>query len=255
MLPRHLATDEAQLTRLQREARALASLNHPHSATIHALEQDGDVRFLTLELIDGETLAERLRSAAAHRASTSCGHIDRRRTRGSARSRDHPPGAEAGQRDDYRAGLSDRTAVRKAALPSATLGRLNIRCPEARNLGGAPRSSRTSTYSPSMDATAKRDPCRVVLRLKTTLPPGNHAGVSSISSAPSRSASVSARAAPGRRRLRRPTAHPVPRTRCCRSPRTISGHCAPLATCNKNAERRATGPSPPRCLDQAAAAC
>ncbi len=62
VLPAHLSTDEAQLARLQREARALASLNHPRIATIHALEQDGEVCFLALELIDGETLAESVRA-------------------------------------------------------------------------------------------------------------------------------------------------------------------------------------------------
>ena len=47
--------------RFDREARLLASLNHPHIATVHGLEQAGDVRVLVLELVSGETLAERLR--------------------------------------------------------------------------------------------------------------------------------------------------------------------------------------------------
>ena len=48
--------------RFDREARLLASLNHPHIATVHGLEQAGDVRVLVLELVSGETLAERLRA-------------------------------------------------------------------------------------------------------------------------------------------------------------------------------------------------
>ncbi len=62
MLPEALARDPEQLARFQREARLLASINHPNIATIHGLEQSerGD-RFLILERLEGETLAERLR--------------------------------------------------------------------------------------------------------------------------------------------------------------------------------------------------
>jgi len=44
--------------RFQREARLLASLNHPNIATIHSLERDGEVEFLTMELIEGRRLGE-----------------------------------------------------------------------------------------------------------------------------------------------------------------------------------------------------
>ena len=57
-----LAADPDRALRFDREARLLASLNHPHIATVHGLEQAGDVRVLVLELVSGETLAERLRS-------------------------------------------------------------------------------------------------------------------------------------------------------------------------------------------------
>ena len=46
--------------RFEREARLLASLNHPHIATVHALEEQGGRRFLVLEYIEGETLHQRL---------------------------------------------------------------------------------------------------------------------------------------------------------------------------------------------------
>jgi serine/threonine-protein kinase len=49
-----------RLARFQREAQLLASLNHPHIAAIHGLEEAGGLRFLVLELVEGETLAERL---------------------------------------------------------------------------------------------------------------------------------------------------------------------------------------------------
>ncbi len=49
-----------RLARFQREAQLLASLNHPHIAAIHGLEEADGLRFLVLELVEGETLAERL---------------------------------------------------------------------------------------------------------------------------------------------------------------------------------------------------
>jgi serine/threonine-protein kinase len=50
--------------RLEREARALASLNHPRVAAIHGLEESGDVSFLVLEYVPGPTLADRLKRGA-----------------------------------------------------------------------------------------------------------------------------------------------------------------------------------------------
>ena len=60
-LPDLFSADPERLARFEREAKILASLNHPNIATIHGLEEaDGD-RFLVQELIDGATLADRLR--------------------------------------------------------------------------------------------------------------------------------------------------------------------------------------------------
>jgi serine/threonine protein kinase/Tol biopolymer transport system component len=50
------ARDPERLARLRREARTLASLNHPNIAAIHGLEESGDVDCLVLELVEGETL-------------------------------------------------------------------------------------------------------------------------------------------------------------------------------------------------------
>ena len=53
--------DPDTAARFDREARLLASLNHPHIATVHGLEEAGGTRFLVLELVPGVTLADRLR--------------------------------------------------------------------------------------------------------------------------------------------------------------------------------------------------
>ncbi|HXG56281.1 MAG TPA: protein kinase [Vicinamibacterales bacterium] len=54
------AEDPGRLQRFEREARLLASLNHPHIATIHGLEEAGGVRLLIMELVQGITLARRI---------------------------------------------------------------------------------------------------------------------------------------------------------------------------------------------------
>ena len=56
VLPAALASDPEHLERFQREARAVASLNHPNIVTIHSVEHVGDIQFLTMELISGESL-------------------------------------------------------------------------------------------------------------------------------------------------------------------------------------------------------
>ena len=56
VLPEEFASDPHRLERFEREARAVASLNHPHIVTIHSVEEEGDVRFLTMELIEGKSL-------------------------------------------------------------------------------------------------------------------------------------------------------------------------------------------------------
>ncbi|TDI40774.1 MAG: serine/threonine-protein kinase [Acidobacteria bacterium] len=63
VLPSLLAQDPDKLARFEREAKILASLNHPNIAVIHGLEHEDDVWYLVLELIPGETLAERIKRA------------------------------------------------------------------------------------------------------------------------------------------------------------------------------------------------
>src|SRR5437867_12429382 len=64
VLPEGFARDAERMTRFQREAQVLASLNHPNIATIHGLEESGPTRALVMELVEGPTLAERLKSGA-----------------------------------------------------------------------------------------------------------------------------------------------------------------------------------------------
>src|SRR5215468_5188240 len=52
--------DTERVARFQREARVLASLNHPNIAAIYGLEESGSRRFLVMELVPGETLAQRI---------------------------------------------------------------------------------------------------------------------------------------------------------------------------------------------------
>ena len=61
VLPESMADSPDRRGRFEREARVLASLNHPNIATLHGLEECGDHTLLEMELVPGETLAERLR--------------------------------------------------------------------------------------------------------------------------------------------------------------------------------------------------
>ena len=64
VLPEALSQDVDRLARLKREAQVLASLNHPHIASIYGVEESGPTLCLVLELVEGDTLAERLRRGA-----------------------------------------------------------------------------------------------------------------------------------------------------------------------------------------------
>ena len=60
MLPDVFASDPERLARFEREAKALASLNHPNIGAIYGLEKTADTLALVLELVEGPTLADRI---------------------------------------------------------------------------------------------------------------------------------------------------------------------------------------------------
>jgi Tol biopolymer transport system component len=76
-LPAEFAQDPERLARFDREARLLASLSHPNVGAIYGLEDVGGRRYLVLELIEGETLAQRLArgSLAFREALEVCGQV------------------------------------------------------------------------------------------------------------------------------------------------------------------------------------
>jgi non-specific serine/threonine protein kinase len=63
-LPPELAADTTMLERFQREARAASALNHPNICTVHAIDAHEGKHFIAMELLEGETLAERIRKGA-----------------------------------------------------------------------------------------------------------------------------------------------------------------------------------------------
>ena len=60
ILPDEFARDADRVSRFQREAEVLASLNHPNIAAIYDVQEAEGSRFLVLELVEGETLADRI---------------------------------------------------------------------------------------------------------------------------------------------------------------------------------------------------
>ena len=98
VLPDAFAQDPDRLARFEREAKTLASLNHPNIAIIHGLEKADGVRALVMELVEGPTLADRIgqgpipaRRGIVHWAA------DCRSPGGRARTGDRPPRPEAGE--------------------------------------------------------------------------------------------------------------------------------------------------------------
>jgi serine/threonine protein kinase len=62
VLPEEFARDTERVARFQREAKLLASLNHPDIAAIHGLEESDGTHFLVLELVEGDALSDRIKA-------------------------------------------------------------------------------------------------------------------------------------------------------------------------------------------------
>ena len=71
VLPERLATDSDRRARFEREARILASLNHPNIAQIYGVQESQTVLALATELVEGPTLADRLTSGAIQLSSVN----------------------------------------------------------------------------------------------------------------------------------------------------------------------------------------
>ena len=107
VLPEAVATHPDRIARFEREAKVLASLNHPHIAALFGMEESAGRHFLVMELVEGETLAERIASPTCIRTRPPCRRRaeDRAPDCGGARSRarvrNHPSRSEAGQHQGH----------------------------------------------------------------------------------------------------------------------------------------------------------
>src|SRR5262249_6867930 len=67
VLPAELSSDPDRRSRFEREARSIAALSHPHICVVHDVGRDNGTDYLVMELLDGETLADRL-ARSKHRS-------------------------------------------------------------------------------------------------------------------------------------------------------------------------------------------
>ena len=91
--PRAFTSHPDRLARFEREARMLAALNHPNICAIYGFEEADGIRFLVLELVEGDTLAETLAQTAgsATRRPADCRSIARWASRGRSPTRSRSP--------------------------------------------------------------------------------------------------------------------------------------------------------------------
>ncbi len=164
VLPAEFADDTERLDRFEREARAVASLNHPHIVTIFSVEDAGGIRFLTMELVDGQTLdsmipehgfdAETFFELATPLAEAiSAAHdksVDPPRPQTLERhGRRRRPGQGAGLRARQAPGARDEPPIptNSPPRPSPVSARSWERCPTCRPSRWRARSSTTGPIS------------------------------------------------------------------------------------------------------------
>ncbi len=88
VLPPELAADPERRARFEQEAAVVAALNHPNIVTLHSVEEDAGVHFITMELVEGRTLSDVHPSPTASRSrSYPRGSRSRSPTRSAAPTR------------------------------------------------------------------------------------------------------------------------------------------------------------------------
>ena len=60
VLPQHVSGSPASRARFEREAKTISNLDHPHICVFHDVGREGDIDYLVLELVEGESVAQRL---------------------------------------------------------------------------------------------------------------------------------------------------------------------------------------------------
>ena len=112
-LPLDMAQDSQLLERFQREARAASSLNHPNICTIHSIEQHERRHFIVMELLEGETIAQKMnRQPMEMDKLLALGIQNRRRARIGPRQGDRAPRHKAGESVPDRARTGEDSGLR-----------------------------------------------------------------------------------------------------------------------------------------------
>ena len=108
VLPEAFAADTERMARFEREAKVLASLNHPNVAAIYGFEESNSVRALVLELVEGATLAERIAQGPIpiEEALPIC-QANLRWPRIRARASNHSSRFETGERESHAGRLGE----------------------------------------------------------------------------------------------------------------------------------------------------
>jgi serine/threonine protein kinase len=161
-LPDEFSHDADRLTRFQREAEVLASLNHPNIAAIYDLQEADGARFLVLELVEGETLDELIKRGpipideALHIAKSICEALEAAHEKGVVH-RDLKPanvkvtpdgkvkvldfGLAKAFQEDHQPTLSNSPTLTGASVPGVILGTAAYMSPEQAKGKGTDRSS------------------------------------------------------------------------------------------------------------------